>query len=483
MHKLSNSFTSANSLLNPIEYIGLSPILLTHGYFLEEDEKEKKIMKPYPTLGLLYISAYLEQHNIEHEVFDSTFSNFNLFTNYLLQHKPAIIGIYTNLMTKLNVLKIIDFVKNNSTLHQTKIILGGPEVRHHAENFLRYGAHYIVLGEGEDTMLELIQALHQNHNTTAIAGLAYLHQNQFVKNAERPFKKNLDELPQPNRKKINLQLYFNAWKNAHGQSSITMSTMRGCPYSCKWCSRAVYGSSYRRRSAALVVAEMVALKQQYNFDTIWFVDDVFTIHHGWLREFNAEIQKQNCKIPYEIITRADRMNEEVTDLLKSSGCYRVWIGAESGSQTIIDAMDRRVDVQQVRQMIQLANKKGLQTGTFIMLGYPGETKKDIKETIIHLQESNPHYYTVTIAYPIKGTPLYTEVEPAFLQNLPWHSSTDRMIDFKRTYPKKYYHYALRWVSNEVQHHKLKLKNSMHIKLPWLKLKAMLAKGLMSLNAK
>ncbi len=458
-------------------------VLFTHGYFLEEDPKEKSIMRPYPPLGILYLSAYLESNGIENNVFDSTFSTFDLLKQYLLVEKPDIIGIYTNLMTKINVLKIIDFVKKTDQLLRTKIILGGPEVKNHAANFLKYGADVIVLGEGEETMLELVKFFCQNKNikeSNHIKSIAYLDENkEIILTESRPLLKQIDLLPMPNRKKINMQLYFDAWKKHHGQSVVSISTMRGCPYTCKWCSRAVYGQTYRRKSAKLVVDEMEYLKNTYNADAIWFVDDVFTVSHKWLKEFADEVAARKIVFPYEIITRADRLNEETIDLLKASGCFRVWIGAESGSQKIIDAMDRRVDVNVVREMIQLSQKKGIQAGTFIMLGYPGETTADIEETIHHLKVANPDLYTITIAYPIKGTPLYEEVEANFTVFPDWDKGTDREIDFKRTYNKKFYEYAVRLVYNEVRYHKETLKsNTNYLLLPYLKAKSYAARGAM-----
>jgi radical SAM superfamily enzyme YgiQ (UPF0313 family) len=425
-------------------------ILFTHGYFLNEDEREKEIMKPYPPLGILYLSAYLEKNNFPNEVFDSTFSSFNKWVNYLLDYKPDVIGIYTNLMTKLNVLKMVRFIKTHDVLKECRVVLGGPEVTNHAENFLRNSADVIVIGEGEETMLELVQYFNSKEKPlNAISGIVYLENSLPVYTEERTKIKLIDDLPFPNRKKINLQLYFDAWKNKHGESALSMSTQRGCPYTCKWCSRAVYGQSYRRRSAKCVVDEIAAVQLNYSFDTIWFVDDVFTISHKWLNEFAEEITLRSIRVKYEIITRADRMSEEVIQLLKQSGCFRIWIGAESGSQKIIDAMERRVDVKQVREMIKLTKSYGLQAGTFIMVGYPGEEDDDVKETLVHLRESNPDYYTVTVAYPIKGTPLYSETENNFLTHLNWESSTDRMIDFKRTYHRNYYNYAIRWIYNKM----------------------------------
>lgn len=458
-------------------------IYLSHGYFIKEDEKEQQIMKPYPPLGILYISAYLEQHNFHNVVIDNTFSDFKKFCNIITAEKPDIIGIYTNLMTKLNVLKIIKFIKNNNSLAHIKIILGGPEVRNSADNFLNYGADVIVLGEGEETMLELVKAYKRSDHPdlSTINGIAFKNQEQIIRTPERALLKDINLLPFPARAKIDLQLYLDAWKKRHGQNTISISTMRGCPYTCKWCSRAVYGGTYRRRSARLVVDEIEWLKANYTFDTIWFTDDVFTISHKWLRDFANEIATRNVNIKYEIITRADRMNEEIIGLLKQTGCYRVWIGAESGSQKVIDNMDRRVDVEQVRNMIQLSRKQGIEAGTFIMLGYPGETQQDIKETIRHLILSDPDHYTITVAYPIKGTPLYTEVEDHFISKSLWETSTDRDIDFKRTYNRNFYNYAVRWVYNEVHYHKQKHKSAFSLRSMTLKFKSIAAQGGMMLE--
>jgi len=434
-------------------------ILLTHGYFLNNDPKEKIIMKPYAPLGILYVSAYLESKGFANEVFDTTFSTMQELQKYLIEFKPNVLALYVNLMTKLNALEIIKFVKSN--LNQTKIILGGPEIRYNANDFLNFGADYLVIGEGEQTSLELITALNEKRyeGIKNIPGLGFKNQNNEITfTAEREKLKEVDSLPFPGRDKINLQLYLNAWKERHGENAISISTMRGCPYTCKWCSRAVYGLSYRRRLPKNVCDELELIQKEYNPDTLWFVDDVFTISHKWLNEFNEELKKRNLNIKYECITRADRLNEEVIKLLKDSGCFRVWIGAESGSQKVIDLMNRRVDVSQVRKMIWLSQQYGIQAGTFIMLGYPGETEEDIEETIKHLKESNPEYFTITVAYPIKGTELFAEVEAVQTNNFNWDTNSDRDRDFKRTYNRKYYDFAVRRVTNEVNYNKMILNN-------------------------
>jgi radical SAM superfamily enzyme YgiQ (UPF0313 family) len=460
-------------------------ILLTHGYFLKDDPAEQRIMKPYPPLGILYISAYLEQQGVTNEIFDTTFSSKEELKKHLLQFSPDYLGIYVNLMTKLNVLEIISFVKSRKELAHTKVILGGSDIRYNAENFLHHGADYLVIGEGEESFYELIKTLDENNQQCfeEIPGIGFKDESgKAVLTSDRTLIKDIDELPFPNRDKINIRSYQEVWKERHGLDALSISTMRGCPYTCRWCSRAVYCLSYRRRTPQNVVDELEMLKGNYNPDTLWFVDDVFTISHKWMGEFTNELKRRNLKINYECITRSDRMNEEVISMLKDSGCFRVWIGAESGSQKIIDAMDRRVNVDQVREMIKLIKKYGIETGTFIMLGYPGETEKDIEETITHLKLSDPDYFTITIAYPIKGTELYYEIEAKQTRQFDWTKSTDRERDFERTYSRKYYDFAVRRVVNEVNYHKAKQTNGkLSTKVIGFKSRSLLAKAGMMLT--
>jgi radical SAM superfamily enzyme YgiQ (UPF0313 family) len=436
----------------------LNPIVFTHAYFISYDPKEKEIMKPYPPLGILYLSAWLEQYGYENEVFDTTFTDKDTQKKYLTNHPPAILAIYTNLVTKINVIELIRFVKKTPELGSTLIVLGGPDVTHNADNYLKAGADVIVIGEGEQTMLELAIAVNgeAGKNFHHINGLVFKDDNgDIFRTGARSKIADIDTLPFPNRKKINLELYLKAWKSHHGKSTLSVSTQRGCPYTCRWCSTAVYGQSYRRRSPEKVVDELEYLMKTYSPDLFWFVDDVFTVSHKWLNAFHDTLKRRGLTVAFECITRADRLNPEVIAILKSAGCYRVWIGAESGSQRIIDAMDRRVDVVQVQDMLMEARRQGIETGTFIMLGYPGETERDIYETIHHLQRANPDLFTITVAYPIKGTGLYQEVESDFIGDLPWEESTDRDINFTRTYSRKYYDYAVRWVVNSVLWHKSK----------------------------
>lgn len=434
-------------------------VLLTHGYFLAEDPKEQAIMKPYPPLGILSITAYLREQGFDPTVFDSTFSSFAALREYLLAQRPDYVGIYTNLMTKLRVLDIVRFIRSSPELRSTKVFLGGPEITYHVESFLDQGVDALVIGEGEESTRELLTAWETSGEHGAdlgsVDGIAFrTDEAETVRTPARTLLKKVDELPEPARDAIDLGAYIDTWKRHHGLSTVSINTMRGCPYSCRWCSRAVYGSSYRRRSPEIVADEIEGVTERYAPDAFWFVDDVFTISPKWLRGFAAEIERRGLEIRYECITRADRLNDEMIDLLSRSGCYRVWIGAESGSQRILDAMDRRVTVERVREMILRCKERGIETGTFIMLGYPGETEQDIVETIEHLKVCQPDHYTVTTTYPITGTPLYNEVKDRLTVEPAWSSSTDRDLDFERTYPRRYYEHALRRMYNEVELHRL-----------------------------
>lgn len=432
-------------------------IFLTHAYYLMEDANELRIMKPYVPLGILYISSYLKQHGFDVELYDSTFKSFEEQKKKLLDTKPDVIAVYCNLMTKLNVLPLMKFIKSVPELGKTKIILGGPEPPFYSEEFLNAGADIIVESEGEITMKSLCEELVMpSPDLSKVKGIIFKNGNgEAVKTQARDMVKDIDELPMPDREGVELNLYLDAWKKAHGYSSVSINTMRGCPYTCRWCSHSVYGMSYRRRSPEKTVEEISYIIEKYNPDMLWFVDDVFTISHKWLKHVNKLLKEQNITIKFECISRSDRLDEETIKLLKEMGCFRLWIGAESGSQKVLDLMDRRVDAVKTREIIRLTRKYGIEAGTFIMLGYPGEKKKDIYETVDYLKASNPDIFLTTVAYPIKGTPFFQEVEEKILTSLPWDRRTDRDLDFSGRYSKKFYRYANRYLVNEVNYHKMK----------------------------
>ncbi|XOV66541.1 MAG: B12-binding domain-containing radical SAM protein [Fluviicola sp.] len=437
-------------------------IVLTHAYFISEDVKEQKIMRPYPTLGLLYISAFLKKHNKNVSLVDSTFATVNSWREQIIEEQPKIVAFYTNLMTKVQVLQQLAYLKHK--LPETLFIGGGPDITYNQENYLNAGFDFVVVGEGEQTMLEMVEVLESNGSIESVAGISFMRNGKLWQNDTRTKIKELPSLPFPDRSAIPFEKYLQVWEEHHGKRTANISTQRGCPYTCKWCSTAVYGQSYRRNDPAHVVAEILHLKEDFAVEALWFVDDVFTVSHKWIDNLHAEFTKHQLTIPFEIITRAERLNAIVLQQLKEMGCFRIWIGAESGSQKIIDKMDRRVTLETVQEMMQLTQKMGMEAGTFIMVGYPGETHEDIKATMEHIEKCSPDLLTITRAYPIKGTDLYAEIEEEITVKPDWNTSTDRDIRFKLPYSDAYYENAIRYLVNGWQAHKKKsLKNKVKSK--------------------
>lgn len=409
-------------------------------------------MRPYPPLGLLYISAYLKSKGFGIEVFDSTFRTRQEFRDVLEAQRPPVVGLYCNLMTKLTVLEMITEAKAAGAL----VVVGGPEPPYYAEEFLAHGADVVVVGEGELTLEELLPVLKQRgpHDLAHIRGIAFLsEEGMCVRTPERPYIRDLNTLPMPDRAAIDLNRYFSAWKTRHGMSSASIITARGCPYKCTWCSHAVFGESHRRRAPALVADEVAHLVETYNPDALWIADDVFTINHKWLYHYADEMRTRGLRLPFECISRADRLDERVIATLAELGCTKLWLGSESGSQRILDAMRRDVTVDCIRDMTRTAQRHGIQVGLFVMLGYEGEEVEDIEATVDHLKQTAPDAFLTTVSYPIKGTPYFREVESRLLDRVPWHERTERDLSVKGRHSRRFYRFADRWMVYSVALHR------------------------------
>jgi anaerobic magnesium-protoporphyrin IX monomethyl ester cyclase len=425
-------------------------LLLTHGYFLYEDPKEQKIMKPYVPLGILYICSHLRKKGFDVEVFDSTFSSLQDLVSRLQTETPSVLGVYANLMTRKRVVEIVRAAQEAGW----KTIVGGPEPGAYVNEYLEAGADIVVIGEGEITIEELLRALKDGSETalSRVNGIAYKSEaaGGIVQTPPREQIANLDAQPWPARDAIDVTRYVETWRKAHGQGSLSFITARGCPYRCRWCSHQVFGMTHRRRNPIAVVDEVEWLLSTYRPDVVWIADDVFTIHHGWLRQYTAEMRRRGLHIPFECISRADRLNPEVTDLLAELGCFRVWIGSESGSQRILNAMERGVTVEQVQTAVATCKTRGIQTGMFLMWGYEGEELQDIEATIEHVKRSDPDIFFTTIAYPIKGTPYYKRVADSLVQLKPWAETSDRELTMRDRRPVRFYEFADRLLRDEVQ---------------------------------
>ena len=424
-------------------------LLLTHGYFLYEDPKELQIMKPYPPLGLLYICSHLRSKGFAVEVFDSTFQTRAALREKLLAGPPSVLGIYANLMTRPNVVTILNDAKRAGW----KTIVGGPEPGAYIDEYLDAGADVVVLGEGEITLQELLTAWRDNSDAQldTIAGIAWRDSDGIVQRTEpRTQIADLDAQPWPARDAIDMDRYVDTWRTHHGRGSVSIITARGCPYRCEWCSHQVFGQTHRRRKPELVADELEWLIERYRPDMLWVADDVFTINHDWLTRWAAELKRRNIHIPFECISRSDRLNENVIRTLAELGCFRLWVGSESGSQKILDSMQRGVSIQAVRQAVTLCRQYGIQTGMFLMWGYEGEEISDIEATIDHVRSSNPDIFLTTVSYPIKGTPYYKKVASRLIQIKPWAQTSDREFDLTGRRPRDFYRIADELLRYEVE---------------------------------
>lgn len=424
-------------------------ILLTHAYRLYEDPAERAIMKPYPPLGILYIASHLREIGIDAKVIDSTFLDRDAHHELVRNSGASIVGIYANLMTRQNAIDLIQEAKAGGAI----VVLGGPEPVNYTAEYFDVGADIIVAGEGENTLAELIPALEEQGaaNLDAIPGLVFKDASGEIRETPpRAQIRPLDGRPWPARDAIDMQRYLAVWKDHHGASSVSLITSRGCPYTCRWCSHSVYGFSHRQRSPEDVADELEFIRDRYAPDHVWYADDVFTLNRRWLRRYAAVLAERGLHFPFETISREDRLDEDTIRVLAEMGCYRLWIGAESGSQRVLDAMDRRTDAKRMREMIAMLRRYGIRAGTFVIVGYEGEEWRDIDETMRHLTNALPDDVLTTTAYPIKGTPYYADVADRIIAREPWSQSSDRNLSVAGRRTGRFYAHAQQWLYFEVE---------------------------------
>jgi len=406
-------------------------------------------MKPYAPLGILYICSYLRSKGLQVEVFDSTFSSRAALFEMLEQGPPSILGVYANLMTRPNVVEILRTARDTGW----KTIVGGPEPGAYIEEYLLAGADVVVTGEGELTCEELIPLLQAGSMDALhrVDGIAFRQRDGTI--AQTPARAQIRDLnaqPWPARDAIDFDRYLATWREHHGQGSVSLITARGCPYHCRWCSHQVFGKTHRRRSPVSVADELEWCIDRYHPEIAWMADDVFTIHHGWLFEYATELSRRKLHLPFECISRADRLSPRVIDTLAEMGCFRIWIGSESGSQRILDAMERGVTAEQVRSAVALCKAHSIQTGVFLMWGYEGEEIGDIEATIDHIKATDPDIFFTTVAYPIKGTPYFAEVSSKTEPLKVWNQGSDRDVRVRGRHSRRFYSFADKLIRTEVE---------------------------------
>jgi anaerobic magnesium-protoporphyrin IX monomethyl ester cyclase len=450
-------------------------ILFTHSYFLRFDPKQWALGQPYPPLGTLYAASLMRKNGYKVSLFDTMFATLpEEAAAQLEKHQPDFFVIYDdgfNYLTKMcltNMREAAFSMCRQAKAKNCKVIVCSSDSTDRYKEYLKEGADFVIIGEGEQTLLELIGAIRNDMpDYTGIQGLAYLKDGKAVKALGRPVLKDLDSLPLPAWDLVNMQQYKDSWLKHTGYFSLNMSTTRGCPFKCNWCAKPIYGNRYNSRSPENVVQEIRLLKEWFKIDHIWFCDDIFGLKPGWVEEFARLMQQEKLKIRFKIQSRADLLVEEdLVNALADSGCEIAWIGAESGSQKILDAMDKGTTVEQIHRSTLLMKKHGIKPSFFIQFGYLGEVKEDIELTIKMINELLPFEIGISVSYPLPGTVFYDKVKTDLKNKTNWTDSDEMALMFSNTFPPSYYKQLHRYVHQNYHQHLAKNSLAGLIKKPF-----------------
>jgi len=439
----------------------MANILFSHSYFLRYDPKQWATGLPYPPLGTLYAASLMRENGHEVHFVDTMFaSRPEEIISPIEKFQPDFFVIYDdgfNYLTKMCLTNMREAAFCMSRLAKERgctVIVSGSDSTDHYESYLQKGADFIILGEAEFTLLDLFTSL-QNNKTDfhSIQGLAFLHQGEIIQTTKRAVIRDLDNLPFPAWDLVDIEPYRQSWLKQAGYFSLNMVTTRGCPFKCNWCAKPIYGNRYNSRSPQNVVMELKWLKEKFHFDHIWFCDDIFGLKPGWVNEFAALLEKENLRFRFKIQCRADLLLQENNiDALARAGCDNVWIGAESGSQKILDAMDKGITIDQIRQATQLLKKYGIKPSFFIQFGYPGEIKEDIRKTIRMINELLPYEIGISVSYPLPGTVFFEKVKAELKEKSNWTDSDELQLMFRNTYKPAFYKQLHRYVHKTYRKH-------------------------------
>lgn len=429
-------------------------ILITHSYFYRFDKKQWKAHRPYPPLGTLYAASLLRNNGFEISLFDTCLAlEPTEILPVINSFIPSILVIYDdgfNYLTKMCLTNMRDAAFELIRIgkyHGLTVIVSSSDSTDHYDEYLQKGADFILLGEGELTLLELVRGLgNPSFEPRKIAGIAFLDNKIPVRNAPRPVIETLDELPFPAWDMAGLDKYHNIWKKYHGYFSLNLATTRGCPYHCNWCAKPIYGYRYNSRSPENVLQEMALLINNYQADHFWICDDIFGLKPLWTRRFRELALENGMKFRYTIQSRADLViKEHMAEDLAASGAEIVWLGAESGSQKILDAMDKGQTIEQIALARKKLGENGVKTGFFLQFGYPGENFEDIRKTIRMLMDLMPEDIGISISYPLPGTKFHEKVKEELQKKANWSDSDDLALMYKGTFPPAFYRRLHRYV--------------------------------------
>ncbi len=436
-------------------------ILFSHSYFLRFDPKQWELKQPYAPLGTLYAAALMRANGYDVSLFDTMFVHCADEVNSKIEtYRPELFVIYDdgfNYLTKMcltNMREAAFRMIKNAKERGCIVAVSSSDSTDRYEEYLNEGADYILIGEAEMTLLELAAKLkRKEQDVTALQGIAFMQNGNLVKTQRRQVMHDLDSLPMPAWDLADMKTYREYWLQSSGYFSINIGTTRGCPFKCNWCAKPIYGNRYNSRSPRNVADEIKYLKEKYNIDHIWFCDDIFGLKPGWVKEFANIVIKENISVRFKIQSRADLLlQEDNIQSLAKAGCENVWIGAESGSQNILDAMDKGITIQQIKEATTLLKKHGIQPSFFIQFGYLGETKEDIRKTIRMITELLPHSIGVSVSYPLPGTIFYDKVKSQLEEKTNWTDSDELKMMFKNTYQPAFYKQLHRYVQTNHRLH-------------------------------
>lgn len=421
-------------------------VLFTHSYFLKFDSKQFKTAMPYAPLGTLYAMAYLREQGYEVKLFDTMFCDSSKDIEATIDtYRPDVLISYDdgfNYLTKMCLTNMREACFDMQTYAKSKgikVITSSSDAADHFETYLKKGADAIAIGEAEQTLLELCEAFKTNKSISGISGIAYLENGELKKTGKRLVIKDLDTLPAPAWDLLDITPYKKMWLENHGYFSLNFVTTRGCPYKCNWCAKPIYGNRYNTHSPEQIAKQIKKWQQLFGFTHVWFADDIFGLKASWVIEFSEWTKKENLKIDYKIQSRADLLVEpDYVQALATSGCKEVWMGAESGSQRILDAMDKGTKVEQIYEATALLKKHKIRVSLFLQLGYLGEQMEDIRLTLKMVGDLLPDDLGISVSYPLPGTKFYENVKQDLKEKTNWSDSDEMALMFTNTYPAAFY---------------------------------------------
>jgi len=425
----------------------LAQVLLTHSYHLPYDSKQLRKMQPYTPIGTLYAATALRAEGIPVAAFDSMLEEPSAeFVAMLEEHRPKIVAVYEddfNFLSKMCLTRMREVAwKMAKAAHAigAVVIAHGSDSTDNPVLFLENGFDYVLCGEAEGTLVQLCSSILHGEELPEIEGMVRLDEYGHLIQSPQRLAKNprWAELDFPSRDLIDLEPYRAAWMNEHGYFSTNMVSSRGCPFHCNWCAKPISGNKFHLRSAAAVAKEMKMLKVGAGVQHIWFGDDVFALNHHWVREFAEEVTKRDAALPFKIQSRADLMSEDTVENLKTAGCAEVWMGVESGAQSVLNAMDKGLTLSSVVAARRRLKEVGIRACFFLQFGYPGEGWPELQETIAFVREMRPDDIGISFSYPLPGTVFYERVRAQLGQKRNWTDSDDLCIMFNAAYTTEFY---------------------------------------------